>query len=399
MFKIIIGKFLRHRHFWRHATFDELSEIYISGFFRTLAISLTGVFIPIFLYDIGYSFAAIFGFYIAYFTARTFLHIPVAYIVARIGPKHTILWSFVFQIVSSLSLLTLPEAQWPLWLVATLWAAANNLFFTAYHVDFSKIKHSDHGGKEMSVANIVQHIGGAIGPIVGGIIATIFGPQYIFLVMIFMLVIGLVPLFTSAEPIKIKQKLDFRALPLKRITRDLISYSGLTITHQISVTLWPLYLGLFVLGTNVYLKLGALSSVGFLVSIFSAYAIGRIVDEKKGRALLRASAITDIFIQFAKPFVASLPFALAVNTAGETTATAMRISYQKGLYDAADDLPGSRIVYISAMEASGSFIKALSWVVLLTLGYLVSFEFAMVMGFVLAGLANLLTITERFRGL
>jgi MFS family permease len=214
MFKIIIGKLLRHRHFWRHATFDELSEIYISSFFRTLAISLTGVFISIFLYDTGYSLAAILVFYIAYFTTRTFLHIPVAYVVARIGPKHTILWSFVFQIMLSLSLLTLPEAQWPLWLVATLWAAANNLYFTAYHVDFSKIKHSDHGGKEMGIANIVQHIGGAIGP---------------------------------------------------------------------------------------------------------------IVDDKKGRASLRASAVTDIFIQFAKPFVGSLPFALAINTAGETTATAMRI--------------------------------------------------------------------------
>jgi|AntRauTorckE6833_2_1112554.scaffolds.fasta_scaffold00834_14 hypothetical protein len=51
------------------------------------------------------------------------------------------------------------------------------------------------------------------------------------------------------------------------------------------------------------------------------------------------------------------------------------------------------------MEAFGAFIKAVSWEVLLMLGYLVSFQFAMVMSFFIAGLANLLTITERFRGL
>lgn len=399
MIQNIFHKLLKRHHFWRHASFDELSQIYISTFFRMMAFSLVGVFIPIFLHGLEYSLAEIFSFYIAYFVIRSILHLPAGYVVAHIGPKHTIILSFMLQLVSSISFLTLPEYQWPLWAVAGIWATANNLFFTAYHVDFSKVKHSEHSGKEMGIANIVQRVGGALGPIVGGIVATVFGPQYIFLAMTLLLLVGLIPLLTSGEPVKTHQKIRFRNLRLSRIKRDLISYAGLTVTHQISVTLWPLYLGIFALGANVYLELGAISSVGFMVSIFSAYGIGKVVDKKRGRELLRFSAFVDMFIQFFKPFVQSVPFAFAVNTAGETTAVSMRIAYQKGMYDAADDLPGNRIVYISLMETVGAVVKALLWTILLAIGVFVSFEIAIIVGFVVAGLANLLTLAEKFKGL
>lgn len=399
MLQKLIYRVLRHRHFWRHSSFDELSQLYISSFFRLLAFSLVGIFIPIFLYGLGYSLALIFWFYIAYAIAQTLLHIPFAFVVARIGPKHTILLSFVLQFLASIAFLTLPNVAWPLWFLALLWAAATSLFFTAYHVDFSKVKHSEHGGKEMGIASIVQNIGGAAGPIVGGIIATIFGSQYIFLVMALLLAVGIVPLFTSAEPVRTKQKISLRKLPLASIKRDLVSYSGLITAHQLSITLWPLYLGIFALGANVYLELGALSSIGFVVSIFTAYAIGKLIDNKRGHELLRFSSIVDVFIQLSKPFVAAFPFALVVNTAGETTGVAKRIAYQKGMYDAADDLPGNRIVYITFLETTGAIVKTIIWLLLLGIGLVVSFEAAIVVGFVIAALANLFTMAERFKGL
>ncbi len=399
MIQALINRFLRHRHFWRHATFDELSQIYISSFFRMMAFSLVGIFIPLFLYDLNYSLGAIFGFYVAYFAARSLTHLPAGLLVARIGPKHSMIVSFLLQLVSSVIFLTLPDFAWPLWVVALIFAAANSLFFTAYHVDFSKVKHSEHGGKEMGFASIVQRIGGAIGPVIGGVLATVFGPQYIFLAMILLLLIALGPLLTSPEPIRVRQKIRFRNIRLRSITRDLVSFTGLTISHQLSVSLWPLYLGIFALGANAYLKLGALSSVGFVVSIFTAYAIGKIVDKKRGRSLLRISAMSDVFIQLVKPFVNTLPFAFVVNTAGDSTAVAMRISFQKGMYDAADDQPGNRIVYITLLETAGSVVKTIIWVALLLVGYAVSFEIAIIVGFVVAALSNFLTVSERFKGL
>ena len=395
----ILHRLLHRRHFWRHASFNELSQIYISSFFRALAFSLVGIFIPIFLYELGYDISEIVLFFVFYFSARIALHIPSGFLVARIGPKHGIIFSFIVQLVSSVSFLTLPDYQWPLWLVAGIWAVANTIFFTAYHVDFSKVKHSDHSGKEMGFANILQRVGGALGPITGGAVATIFGAQYIFLVMMGLLLLGLLPLLTTPEPVKTRQKIRFRNLKLHAIKRDIVSYIGLTVAHQLSVTLWPLYLGIFALGANVYLELGVLSSIGFVVSIFTAYAIGKTVDRRRGRELLHISALGDMFVQFFKPFVGSFPFALFVNTAGESTAVSMRIAYQKGMYDAADDLPGNRIVYISVMEMFGAIAKVVVWLLILSLGLIVGFEIAIIVGFIIAGLVNLLTLTERFKAL
>lgn len=59
MIQKIINTLLEPRHFWRTVGFDELSEIYTSQMLRSLAASLVGIFVPIYLYKIGYSLVAI----------------------------------------------------------------------------------------------------------------------------------------------------------------------------------------------------------------------------------------------------------------------------------------------------------------------------------------------------
>lgn len=399
MIKQLFHRLLRRHHFWRHVGFDELSQIYISSFFRTMAISLVGIFIPIFLYDLGYGLEGVFVFHMMYFLARSVVHLPAGYLIARVGPKHTILLSFIAQLTTSFMFLLLPNYDIPLMLIAAIFAVANTLFFVAYHVDFSKVKHSDHSGKEMGFANVVQRIGGALGPVTGGVVATLFGPEYIFLVMSVMLFIGVLPLFTTAEPVQTRQRIRFRTFPTSRIKRDLVSYVGLTVPHHLSVSLWPFFLALYALGSSVYLELGILSSVAFLVSIVTAFAIGRVVDNGKGRSLLRIASVTDMFVQFMKPFVGSFPFALTLNSVGESTAVSMRITYHKGMYDAADSHPGNRIVYVSIMELAGALTKAIIWAIMLLIGIWVGFDAAFVAGFIIAGVASVVTLTERFPAL
>ena len=399
MIKHLFHRLLKRHHFWRYVGFDELSQIYISSFFRTMAISLVGIFIPIFLHDLGYGLIGVFVFHMTYFVVRTIIHLPVGYLIALIGPKHSILISFIAQLTTSLMFLLLPNYDIPLLLIAAVFAIANTLFFVAYHVDFSKVKHSEHSGKEMGFANVVQRIGGALGPVTGGVVATLFGPQYIFLVMSVMLFMGVLPLFTTAEPMKVHQKIRFRKFPVSSIKRDLVSYVGLTVPHHLAVSLWPFFLALYALGSNVYLELGALSSIAFLVSIMTAFVIGRVVDKGKGRSLLRIASVTDMFVQLMKPFVNSFPFALTLNSVGESTAIAMRITYHKGMYDAADGHPGNRIVYVSIMELAGALAKAIIWAIMLLIGVWAGFEVAFVAGFIIAGVASVITLAERFPAL
>lgn len=401
MLKKIVYRLLQHRHFWRDVGFDELSEIYISNMLRGLAVSLTGLFIPLYMYGLGYSVKNIMMVAAWYFIFRGLLcDLLSGYTVAKIGPKHTLLIGYCILIASTILFLTLKSVHWPIWELGGVWGASASFFFVPFHVDFSKIKHKTHSGKEIGYMNIMEKIGFAIGPVVGGVIATIFGPQYLFLVSVIILLISIVPLFRSAEPVKTRQKLDFKSLNVGPLKRDLFSYVALGIENTLSVFLWPLYLAVFVLATSgAYTKLGFLSSISMIVSIMSTYVIGKLTDRHHGRRLLRISTIINAGLHLVRPFIQSYGAALGVNLANETVTVGYRMPYTKGYYDAADDLPGHRIVYITAMEMISCIWKALLWLLLAALAASIGSHSVMLVGFTIAALSSLLIMSERFKAL
>lgn len=399
MLKKIVYKVLARRHFWRDASFDELSELYVSMVMRSLALGIIGVFIPVFLLKNGYSFAAIISFFVIFFGVRVFADIIGSLLVAKIGPKHTMLASYAIQIAAAGLFLTLPNYHWPLFWLAASWGTANSFFFIAFHVDFSKVKHTKHAGKELGYINVMERIGAAVGPISGGIIALWFGAQYMFLVAVVLLLLGLVPLFRTAEPVRPNQSLGLKTLPIDRILRDIFSYIAVTTEQTISVVMWPLFLAMFVIGDYVYLKLGGLISLGFLVSIIAAYAIGKLIDERKGKQLLEISAYANSLLHLFRPFVTTLPVAGLVGVINEIVTAGYRMPYHKGMYDAADHLPGHRIAYIMVMEAFGSFAKFLLWVILYLLTSVMSPRNLLSTSFAIAAIASLLIMTQRFAGL
>jgi len=401
MLQKTIHRLLRRRHFWREVGFDELSEIYVSIMLRSLAISLSGLFIPLYMLKLDHTVTEIAFLAACYFLSRAFWgDISAAYAVARFGPKHTLIVGNLLLIVSTAMFLTLPQVGWPIWFVGLVWGASASFFFVPFHIDFSKIKHKEHGGKELGYLNVMEKLGYAAGPIIGGVIATLYGPQYIFIIATIMLIVGLVPLFQTGEPVKTKQKLDWKGIDIGSMKRDFISYAGLGVENTICIFMWPLYLGLFVLvGSAAYAKLGALSSISVIASIATAYAIGKIIDNRKGRMLLRVSAIANVGTHIIRPFIKSYTVALGVNLANETITIGYRMPYIKGMYDAADDLPGYRIVYITSMEWFGSACKAVAWLLLTILSMSFSAQTVMVVGFGIAAIGSLVTMTERFKAL
>ncbi len=399
----MIRNFFRHllmrRHYWRHVGFDELSELYVSSMFRSVALSLVGIFAPLFLLQEGYMLHSILFFYGCLFAARAVMDVIAGYIVAQWGPKHTILLSNSLQIIASAMFLTLPWMHWPLWGIGVIWGAALSLFFIAYHVDFSKIKHSEHGGKELGWMNIMERGGRAVGPIIGGLVATFFGAEYTFLAATAMLIIGLIPLFLSAEAVKTKQKLDFKGLPPRQLKRNIVSFAAATTENTICTVVWPLFMGLFVLSGYVYAELGFLSSISMFVSVIAAYSIGRLIDNHKGRPLLRASASASAVIHLFRPFVGTVPMALGVNVVHEVAAIGYWMPFYKGVYDTADSWTGRRIVFIVTLECVGEICKAIIFFGLGLLSLYISPKATLSIAFGVAAVASLLIMTERFRAL
>ncbi len=399
MFKKIISRILRPRHYWRDIGFDELSELYTSMMFRSLAISLAGIFVPIYLLKLDYSLVEILTFYGLFFTGRVAWDFLAGHLVARFGPKHSIIVANLLQIMAVLMLVTMKDVAWPLFLIAAALGGATSFFFIAFHVDFSKIKHTEHGGKEVSFMNIMDRIGGMFGPLIGGLIATFFGATYMFLAALVLLMVGLIPLFLSGEPVRTHQRLDFRGLPVHKLKADLLSYGALGVENTISLVLWPLFMAMFIFRDQPYASIGIVISVSVIASLFAARAVGKLIDNHRGRALLRYGAAGNAILHLVRPFTTTFRGALGINMGNETVTVAYRLPYLKGMYDAADQLPGYRIVYIVSMEAFASILKATTYWTLCILATVLSSYSVLNSAFVIAAVASCLIMTERFAAL
>jgi MFS family permease len=301
---------LLRRHFWRHASFSEVAELYASRMMRMAALHIAGAFMSIYMYQLGYEIVHIALFWAAFYLFKTIIALPVASWVARIGPKHGILVSNLLYIPSMICFALLPEVgPWLLLPVLILQATSASMYSIAYTIDFSKVKSVDHAGKEIAYMNILEKITTSISPLIGGVIAYLFGPQVVLSIAAILFALAAVPLFNSGEQVQTGVKLNFKGFPWRLIREHWLAQTALGFDVFTSGTVWTLYTAVIVIGISssneVYVISGILLSVVLIAALVSSYVYGKIIDKKGGRALMKASIIANGLTHLMRPFITS----------------------------------------------------------------------------------------------
>lgn len=160
-------------HPWRAVGFSELSEMYIAGFLKNFSQGMIGVFVPLYLLKNGLSFQMVLVYYALVYASAVLMDLISAYLIAHFGPKHVMRLGFFIQFVYALLLTQIDSLPCAAIILSLTQAMAGSFYWLPYHVDFSKIKHRDHGGKELGWLQLLERLGGIGGPIAGGIIATL----------------------------------------------------------------------------------------------------------------------------------------------------------------------------------------------------------------------------------
>lgn len=358
MVQSIIKKLLQKRHFWRYISFDELSELYAAEFMRTLAISVIGIFVPIYLYKLGYGLTSIFLMQLVWSASRPALDFISAKLIAFFGPKHNMVFGTVAHIFYLVLLVTIESFNWPLVLIGLVGSLSYSLFIISLHVDFSKVKHTEHGGKEISFFTMCGKVGASVGPLVGGLVASFINPQLTIVLAILILILSLVPLFKSAEPVKVKQVIYLKGFPWRRHRRDFISGFFVGIENIVSIFIWPLFITIVIFKENTYAAIGLLVSISTAIALLAFYLIGKLIDDNRGGLLLKVGIYLNSLVHLIRPFVSTPVQAIGVGVVNEPITASYQMPYNKGLYDAADSVPGYRIVYLTIFDvfrASGLF--------------------------------------------
>ena len=402
MIQTLIHRLLRHRHFWRYATFDEVAELYASRVMRLLAQFMINMFVAIYLYQQGYSLLFIAMYYAISFLFRGLIVYFVARFVAKFGPKHGILTGNLLYIPALLAFPLVPDLGIPAIIFFGIFQSLSMVTFDlAYMVDFSKVKHVEHAGKEIGYMQIFERLAASLSPLIGGTVAFLIAPEATMWLSALLFAVASVPLFKTKEQVRVNQKLEFRHFPWRDTWRTIRAETAIGFDSVASNFTWIMFITVVIFassGNDVYFSVGAFASITVVTSFFSAYAFGRIIDWRHGADLLKVATIANAITHAFRAFVTAPVGVAAANISNEIATTGYAMAYMRGIFDTADSAPGHRIVYlmfVSIAMNTGALIACLVFAGLLIIcpTQLLAFQ----LFFTIAAAYVLIAMTARFK--
>ncbi len=368
MIKALFYRFLEKRHFWRYASFSEIAELYVSRTIRVIAMNIVSGFTSVYLYEEKYSLAFIIGFWLCYYIFKMPLSFLTVFFVARFGPKHGILLSNILYVPSMVALGLMPVlgiASIVLW--GIFMAISTSIYYTSYMVDFSKVKNIEHAGKEIAFMNILEKIAIGVSPIIGGVIAYLFNLQVVIWLAAVLFGLAALPLLRTLEPVKTKQKVNFRGFPWRMSMRSFIAQAGVGFDYITTAIVWSLFIVIVIFpgaDWDIYIKLGFLSSVTILAAIAASYTYGKIIDRSQGGNLLKLSVMANALVHLSRPFATTPASIVGTNITNEIATMGYSMAFMRGIFDTAD-LSGHRILYFCVSGVVSEIGGAIACAILL----------------------------------
>jgi MFS family permease len=401
MIQALLHRLLKRRHFWRYSTFDEVAELYASRLMRVFAQYMINTFVALFLYQQGYSLIFISVFYACSFFLRSVSVYGAAKVVAKYGPKHAILIANLLYIPAlvSFSFVSL-YGMTPLVIFGIFQAVSMVMYDLAHVVDFSKVKHVEHAGKELGYMQILERLTASLSPFIGGLVAYFISPEATMWLSAVLFAVASIPLFRTKEQTRLNQHLDVRHFPWRGTWRTIRAQTAVGFDMVASNFMWVLFIAIVVFATTsneIYFLIGLFSSITVFTSFFSAYVFGRIIDWRHGGDLLKVATIGNAMTHLFRPFVATPVGVAAANITNEIATTGYYMAYLRGIFDTADRATGHRIVYVAFLSFAlnlGAMIACLLFIALLV--FIPDVILAFQLFFVFTAAYVLLPMTAKF---
>ncbi|MFC1728041.1 MFS transporter [Nanoarchaeota archaeon] len=282
---------------------DKMNEIYVVHSMDAFVMALFGIFVPIYLLKLGFSLPQVIGFFLLHVIIAPIFSFISGFISNRIGLKHTMLLRFPFIFGYLLMLYSLDTIAIPLSLIVIVGSFGTSLYWMPMLSLFARHASKKHMGRDFGVLSSVVLVAHAIAPFIGGVIATFFGFNSLFIVAMVLLALSVIPLFYTPE---IKAHVKFKIEDGLKIYKENIKlFTGLAFNHvrgMCELVIWPIF---------VYLVLKNVMSVGivgFLLGITMAVltlVVGRLSDNHSKRRFIRAGAFFAIIFWILRYYISS----------------------------------------------------------------------------------------------
>ena len=363
----------------------EVKEVFWYALIFGLALNLTFLFEPIYLFKLGYSIPKILFFYVQVYAWYALIVTFVAKIISRIGYKHSILTSSIFYILFWLSLYNVGNYQVLFYITPLVLALQKSFFWPAYNADIALNSDKTQRGREVGALFSLMEIVAIFAPFIGGFISTVYDFKVLFIVSSTLILVAAYPLFKSPE-IYTKHHFHFRNFSnlFKKYKNNFFAYWGYAEDLMLQ-SLWPIFI--FITVPSV-LGVGVVATIGSLMSMMLMLYVGHLADHENKKRMIKLSSVfyslTWIFRFLAKNITGVLAFDVLTKT-GKASLNVPMVSYTYEI--AGDDGPDHAIAYSVFFE----FSLAIGKIIMGLLGILVlTFSSNIFIVFAIAGLMTLL---------
>lgn len=314
---------------------------------------------PIYLFTLGYPLwqimlyaAGVYGLY--------FFLIPLGgKFVKRKGFEHGIMLASLFQVVNLTSLILLPIS--PFFLIAATVALAlqKTFFWPGYHADFAYFGQSGERGREIGTVVVIESIMSVAGPLVGGVIVSLFGFPALFGFICVVIMLSNAPFFLSREtftPSTLSYCESYRYLVSKQQRRYFWGYVGFG-EELIIVTVWPIFL-FVTFGTT--LSTGLAVAFSTIITILIVLYVGRFTDRRDRKFVERAGAAFITLSWWMRLLARGAPSVIMLDVFSRISKQIFAIPMSAGLYEyAMRSSVVKNVIFFEMSLTVGKFFTAL----------------------------------------
>lgn len=311
---------------------DRINRLAAYKAFHGFALGLVGIFIPIFIYQQGFSASTVFSFLLVDVSAFALIALPVGWLVSKIGVRNSLLFSSVMYVLVFTLLQRIALTHIVIYSIAVLIGVAKALHWIPLNAEYTEGSDERDRGRSYGKLQGIPQILSPLAPLIGALVMTELGFGSL---VVFSLVIALtsvLPLLfgdgTKNPDFKLEDKPKIENLDLW----VLYYLDGFVTTAYVFI--FPLLIYFIVGGTINVGSAKALMGAG--AGLFSL-AIGELSDSVQHRNLLLAGAVASSLIYIAVPTINNILIALGLSFLAGLAYTVYTIPLMSIVADIADE--------------------------------------------------------------
>ena len=322
---------------------SSINALFANNALRSLAISLFGIFQPIYIFSLTKSIEAVLLYTLVVRLGCLFMVFPAGRLIVRFGFRRNVLLSNFFLSGLLIFLLLSGKSVWFLIPAAIFDIPALLLYWLPLHILIIDDSEKGKLGGEISFLNIISHIFHILPPFVGGIVITLLGFRSLYLLAIALAILSSIPLFFMPhhkKPRTLEYGRYLRIFSFPKFSFILHGFEDFFIG-----TLWPILMFLVLMS---YEKVGSITSLTLFFTTISLVLIGYFLDRGKVLSFYKVGTLLSLLLFPFRAFVSTVGGVLFIDSLHSIVRLTQKLPFDYLVYQKAT--PGFEYEYIVFRE-------------------------------------------------